>query len=59
MITVPIDPILFSFGHFMVRWYSLISVAAIAVGVWVARAEAERKGLGKAAIDTLMLWLIP
>jgi phosphatidylglycerol:prolipoprotein diacylglycerol transferase len=59
MITVSIDPILVSFGHFMIRWYSLIAVAAIATGIWVARAEADRKGFGKAAIDTLVLWLVP
>jgi len=59
MITVSIDPILFSIGHIMIRWYSLIVVAAIAVGIWIATKEAERKGLGKAAIQPLVLWVAP
>ena len=59
MITMPIDPILFSFGHFMLRWYSLISITAILVGIWIAGLEADRKGLGKQAIQDLALWLVP
>lgn len=59
MITIPIDPILFSIGHFMIRWYSLIVLAAILVGVWIARREAERKGLDKEMIYDLALWLVP
>lgn len=58
MITIPIDPILFSFGHFALRWYSLIILAAIATGIWIASAEAERKGFGKATIQNLALWLV-
>ncbi|HHW85314.1 MAG TPA: prolipoprotein diacylglyceryl transferase [Chloroflexi bacterium] len=49
MVTVTIDPILFSFGHFMLRWYGLIVAAAIGVGLWIATSEAKRKGLGKTA----------
>ncbi len=59
MITVSIDPVLISFGHFMLRWYSLIVMAAIGVGILIARMEAERKGLGKDAIQTLAMWLVP
>ena len=47
MITVPIDPIIFSIGHFHVRWYSLIVLAAIALGLWLGAREAERKGFLK------------
>jgi phosphatidylglycerol:prolipoprotein diacylglycerol transferase len=59
MITMPIDPILFSIGHFALRWYSLIILLAILVGIWVAGREAERRGLGKETIDELTLWLVP
>jgi phosphatidylglycerol:prolipoprotein diacylglycerol transferase len=59
MITMPIDPILFSIGHFALRWYSLIILLAILVGIWVAGREAERRGLGKETIDELVLWLVP
>jgi phosphatidylglycerol---prolipoprotein diacylglyceryl transferase len=58
MITIPIDPILVSFGHFAIRWYSLIVLASILVGIWIAGREAERKGLGKEIIYDLAIWLI-
>ncbi|HMN26768.1 MAG TPA: prolipoprotein diacylglyceryl transferase [Caldilineaceae bacterium] len=59
MITISIDPILISIGHFMIRWYSLIVLAATLVGIWIAGREAERKGLGKETIYELATWLIP
>lgn len=59
MITVSIDPIIFSFGHFMLRWYSLIVLAAIVAGIWVAGREAERKGLNKEDFYDLVLWIMP
>ncbi|MCB0114478.1 MAG: prolipoprotein diacylglyceryl transferase [Caldilineaceae bacterium] len=59
MFTMPIDPIILSIGHFAVRWYSLIILLAILVGVWVTGREVERKGLDKKIIDELVLWLVP
>lgn len=59
MVTVTIDPILFSFDHFMIRWYSLIVAVALGVGLWIATIEAERKGLGKEVIQTIALWVVP
>ena len=47
MITVNIDPIIFNLGHFAVRWYSVIVLAAMVVGVWIAAREAERRGFKK------------
>ena len=47
MITISIDPIIFSLGHFMVRWYSLIVLTAIGIAVWLTTREAERKGFKK------------
>lgn len=47
MITIGIDPVIFSIGHLMVRWYGLIVMAAIAIGVWLTAREAERKGFKK------------
>ncbi len=58
MFTVSIDPILFSVGHFMVRWYSLIILAAILIGLWVSGREAERRGIDKDSIYDLSIWLI-
>jgi phosphatidylglycerol:prolipoprotein diacylglycerol transferase len=44
MITITIDPILLSIGHFHLRWYGLIVTAAIMIGFWLALLEAGRKG---------------
>jgi phosphatidylglycerol:prolipoprotein diacylglycerol transferase len=58
MVTVGIDPIIFSIGHFMVRWYSLIVMTAIGLGVWLAAREAERKGFKKDEIYDAALWVV-
>ncbi len=62
MITISMDPILFSLGHFMVRWYSLIVITAIGVGVWLTAREAERKGFKKdeiydGALGVVIVWM--
>lgn len=59
MITVSIDPIIVSVGHFMLRWYSLIVISAIVVGLWVTGHEAERKGFGKQNLHDLAIALVP
>ncbi len=58
MITITIDPVIFSIGHFMLRWYSLIVLTAIAVGVWFAGREAERNGFKKEDIYDGALYVI-
>ncbi len=58
MITINIDPVIFSIGHFMLRWYSLIVVTAIAVGVWISAHEAERKGFKKEDIYDSALYVV-
>jgi phosphatidylglycerol:prolipoprotein diacylglycerol transferase len=58
MITISIDPVILHVGHFAVRWYSLIVMAAIGVGVWLAARQAERKGFEKADIYDGALWVV-
>jgi phosphatidylglycerol---prolipoprotein diacylglyceryl transferase len=58
MVTIPIDPILFSIGHFHLRWYSLIVSFAVFVGLWVAAKEAARKGFPEEEIYEKALWII-
>ncbi len=58
MITLSIDPIIFTIGHFAVRWYSLILLIAIAVGVWFTAREAGRKGFKKDDIYDAAVWII-
>lgn len=42
----------------MVRWYSLILMIAMAVGVWLTAREAERKGFKKEQIYDIAVWII-
>lgn len=58
MITIGIDPIIFSIGHFHLRWYSLIVLVAIGVGIWLAAHEAARKGFKKDDIYDAAIWVI-
>jgi phosphatidylglycerol:prolipoprotein diacylglycerol transferase len=58
MITISIDPILLSIGHFHLRWYSLIVTAAIAIGFWLAVREAGRKGFNTDDISSSALWIV-
>ncbi|MHB1449072.1 MAG: prolipoprotein diacylglyceryl transferase [Bellilinea sp.] len=58
MITVSIDPIIFSIGHFHLRWYSLIVMLAIGIAFWLVTREAVRKGYTQEAIDDLGIWVV-
>lgn len=58
MITVTLDPIIFSIGHFALRWYGLIVMLAIITGVWLAVREAERRGFKKDDIYDCAVWVI-
>jgi len=44
MITISIDPIFLSIGHFHLRWYGLIVSVAVLIGFWMTAREADRKG---------------
>jgi phosphatidylglycerol:prolipoprotein diacylglycerol transferase len=58
MITIGIDPILFSIGHFHFRWYGLIVMTAIIVGVWLGVREAARKDFKSEDIYDTAIWTI-
>ncbi|HEX6270528.1 MAG TPA: prolipoprotein diacylglyceryl transferase [Anaerolineales bacterium] len=58
MFTISINPVIFSMGHFALRWYSLILLVAIGVGTWLIAREAERKGFKKGDIYDIALWII-
>lgn len=57
MITIDINPIIFSIGHLALRWYGLIVMLAIVIGVWLAAREAERKGFNKSEIYDAASWI--
>ncbi len=58
MITISIDPILFSIGPFAVHWYSLIVTAAAALGVLVASRQTRRKGISGQDFNNAVLWVL-
>jgi len=58
MITISIDPVIFSIGHIMIRWYSIIVTLAIVVGVGIAWREAKRRGLAEKHFNDAILWVI-
>ena len=58
MITVDINPVLFGFGHFAVRWYGVIVAGSIGLAAWVASREARRKGLSLEIYQDVLLWVI-
>ncbi|WHX40159.1 prolipoprotein diacylglyceryl transferase [Mesobacillus sp. AQ2] len=55
----PIDPIAFSLGPIQVHWYGVIIGLGIALALWIAMREGERRGLPKDIFADLMLWAIP
>jgi len=58
MFTISIDPIIFNIGHFAVRWYGIILVIAMGIGIWLTAREAERKGFKKDDIYDAAIWII-
>jgi phosphatidylglycerol:prolipoprotein diacylglycerol transferase len=58
MFTITLDPILFSIGHLYIRWYSLIVLIAILVGIWLVAREAARKGFKKEDIYESAIWIV-
>jgi phosphatidylglycerol:prolipoprotein diacylglycerol transferase len=58
MITISIDPIIFSIGHFHLRWYSLIVLSAVLVGGWLAAREAKRKGFQVSQFLDALVWIV-
>ncbi|PLR78157.1 prolipoprotein diacylglyceryl transferase [Bacillus sp. V3-13] len=55
----PLDPIAFTLGPIQVHWYGVIIGVGIALALWIAMREAERRGLSKDHLADLMLWAIP
>jgi phosphatidylglycerol:prolipoprotein diacylglycerol transferase len=58
MFTISLDPIIFSIGHLHIRWYSLIVLTAIAVGIWLVAREAGRKGFKKEEIYDSSMYIV-
>ncbi|MCM3668040.1 prolipoprotein diacylglyceryl transferase [Mesobacillus maritimus] len=55
----PIDPVAFSLGPIQVHWYGVIIGLGIALALWIAMREGEKRGLDKDLFADLMLFAIP
>ena len=58
MFTITLDPIIAHIGPIVLRWYSLILMIAIGIGVWLTAREAERRGIKKDGVYETSLYII-
>ncbi|HEX9331771.1 MAG TPA: prolipoprotein diacylglyceryl transferase family protein [Anaerolineales bacterium] len=58
MFTITLDPIIAHIGPLMLRWYSLILITAIGIGVWLTAREAEHKGFKKDDVYEAAIYII-
>ena len=58
MFTITLDPIIGHAGPFVLRWYSLILIIAISIGIWLTAREAERKGMKKDDVYEVSIYII-
>ncbi|MEW9052425.1 MAG: prolipoprotein diacylglyceryl transferase [Neobacillus sp.] len=55
----PLDPIAFALGPIQVHWYGLIIGSGLALALFLAIREGDKRGLPKDTFADLMLWAIP
>lgn len=55
----PLNPIAFTLGPIQVHWYGIIIGSGLALALYLAIREANRRGLPKDTFADLMLWAIP
>lgn len=58
MITIGIDPVIVSFGHFGIRWYSVMIAIAIITATIVGLREARRRGIADDDVYSFLTWVI-
>src|SRR5512138_3200494 len=58
MFTITLDPIIGHVGPFVLRWYGLILMTAIGVGVWLTAREAERRGMKRDDVYEVSIYII-
>ncbi len=56
---ININPVAFSIGSLSVRWYGLMYVVGITVGLLVAFPYARWKGLAEGQLEKVVLWAVP
>lgn len=53
-----IDPVIFHLGPLAVRWYGLMYVVAIIIGLWAIRGYRNRKGISEDLLYRVLWWCI-
>jgi len=54
----PVDPVIFEFGPFALRWYGLLMAIAVIVGATVASREVERQGHSSDDFWDMLIWVL-
>lgn len=54
-----IDTVALRLGPLRIRWYALIIVAGMLIGIWLASKEAPRRHLTTDDITDFMIWAVP
>lgn len=57
-INIAIDPVIFGFGMFHFRWYTLAIMIAIGVALWFTVREFRRKGIDDSNFGNIAIWTI-
>lgn len=57
-IPINIDPVIFYIGPFALRWYGLMYVVGILVGLWVISRYTARKGISQDTVFRVLWWCI-
>ena len=57
-IPINIDPVIFYIGPLALRWYGLMYVVGILVGLWVIRGYTMRKGISQDKVYRMLWWCI-
>jgi phosphatidylglycerol:prolipoprotein diacylglycerol transferase len=59
MIVINVDPVAFHIGPLAVRWYGLMYVVGITVGLLVAWPYARSKGFTQSQLEKVVYWAVP
>lgn len=54
----PVDPVIFEFGPFALRWYGLLMATAVIVGATIASREVERQGQQADDFWDMLIWVL-
>ncbi len=57
-IPINIDPVIFYIGPLALRWYGLMYVVGIVLGLWFIRGYTKRKGISQATVYRILWWCI-